>query len=144
MRRVAIVAFLTMLTPANQVQTEENRGSADYVLPLCKMWLDVAEKQEETVQNMGRTEPVRLTSAGVCVGFVVGVLETLRAIKLSCPPKDINNPEIVRTLVNEIEKRPDQMQADFAITVRASMMKLWPCRKKQGLHRVKSISGRRR
>ena len=126
------------------VQTEENRGSADYVLPLCKTWLDVAEKQEETVQNMGRTEPVRLTGAGVCVGFVVGVLETLRAIKLSCPPKDINNPEIVRTLVNEIEKRPDQMQADFAITVRASMMKLWPCRKKQGLHRVKSISGRRR
>ena len=47
-----------MLTPANEVQTEENRGSADYVLPLCKTWLDVAEKQEETVQNMGRTEPV--------------------------------------------------------------------------------------
>ena len=79
MRRLAMIALvLATLTPAaSQGQTEENRGSAGYLLQLCKTWLDFAEKEEDTVQNMGRTEPARLAATGVCIGFVVGVLETL-------------------------------------------------------------------
>ena len=79
MRRLAMIALvLTTLTPAASLgQTEENRGSAGYLLQLCKTWLDSAEKEGDTVRNMGRTEPVRLAAAGVCMGFVVGVLETL-------------------------------------------------------------------
>ena len=115
-----MVAFvLTVLSSACQGQTEENRGNAAYLLPLCKTWLDVAEKKGETVPNMGRMEPVRLTGVGVCVGFVVGVFETLRSIKLFCPPRDITNPQIVQTLANEIEKHPNWMQEDFGVPVRA-------------------------
>jgi hypothetical protein len=106
------------------------------LLQLCKTWLDIAAEEGDTVQNLGRTEPVRLAAAGVCVGFVVGVLETLRSIKLSCPPKDISNPQIVRTVLSEIEKHPERMQQDFVVPVRAAMMKSWPCRKKRGPHRI--------
>jgi hypothetical protein len=139
MRRLAIVALvLITLTPASQGQMEENRGSTGYLLPLCKTWLDFGEKQSEAVQDMGRAEPIRLTAAGVCVGFVVGVLETLRAVKLSCPPKDLSNPQLIRTVLSEIEKHPERMQEDFAVPVRAAMMKSWPCRKKNGPHRMGS------
>jgi len=65
----------------------------------------------------------------------VGVLETLRAIKLSCPPKGIMNPQIVQTVLSEIEKHPERMQEDFVVPVRVAMMKSWPCPKKKGPHR---------
>ena len=90
---------------------------------------------------MGRTEPARLAATGVCIGFVVGVLETLRSIKLSCPPKDVRNPQIVQTVLSEIEKHPERMQEDFVVPVRAAMMKSWPCPKRRGPHR--SWSGKR-
>jgi hypothetical protein len=140
MRRLAMAAFvLATLTPASQGQMEENRGNAAYLLPLCKTWLDFVENEAETISNMGRTEPVRLTGAGVCVGFVVGVLETLRSTKLSCPPQDISNPQLVRTVLGEIEKHPDWMQRDFIGPVRAVIIRSWPCRKKKGPHRIGSV-----
>ena len=93
MRRSAIVTLvLATLGLANQGHAEENRGSADYLLPLCKTWLDFAEKEVETIRDMGRTEPIRLIAAGMCAGFVVGVLETLQSNKQSCPSKDLSNP----------------------------------------------------
>ena len=98
---------------------------------LCKTYLDLVEKEAETLQNLGRTEPARLTAAGVCVGFVVGVLETLRSVNLSCIPKDISNAQLVRTVLNEIENHPERMRQDFGVSVRAAMMKWWPCRKKK-------------
>ena len=73
-----------------------------------------------------------LTAAGVCVGFVVGVLETLRSVNLSCIPKDISNVQLVRTVLNQIENHPEWMRQDFAVSVRAAMMKSWPCRKRKG------------
>jgi Rap1a immunity proteins len=140
MRRLAMAAFvLATLTSASQRQMEENRGSAAYLLPLCKTWLDFLEKEAETIRNMGRTEPVRLTGVGVCVGFVVGVLDTLRSTKLSCPPQDISNPQLVRTVLGEIEKHPNWMQRDFIGPVRAVIIRSWPCRKKKGPHRIGSV-----
>jgi hypothetical protein len=102
------------------------------------MWLDFTEQDSETLQNRGRTEPVRLAAAGVCVGAVFGVLEDLRSIKLACPPKDTANTQLIRTVLSEIEKHPDRMKEDFVMRVRAAMMKSWPCHKKKGTHRIGS------
>jgi hypothetical protein len=74
---MAVLVF-TVLALANQAHAEENRSSADFLLPLCKTWLDFAENEAKTVKDMGRTDPVRLTAVGMCAGFVVGVLDTLR------------------------------------------------------------------
>jgi hypothetical protein len=137
MRRSAIVTLvLATLASANQGHAEENRGSAGYLLPLCRTWLDFAEKEVETIKDMGRTEPIRLTAAGMCAGFVVGVLETLRSNKQSCPPKDLSNPQLVRRVVNEVEKHPDH--EEFVVPARAAMMESWPCHKKKGSHRIES------
>ena len=139
MRRSAIVTLvLATLASANQGHAEENRGSADYLLPLCKTWLDFAEKEVETISEMGRTEPIRLIAAGMCAGFVVGVLVTLRSNKQSCPSKDLSNPQLVRTVVSEVEKHPDRMHEDFVVPVSAAMIDSWPCRRKKGPHRLGS------
>jgi hypothetical protein len=139
MRRLAmLVLVFAALAPANQGHTEENRGSAEYLLPLCKTWLDFAEKEAESVRDMGKTDPVRLTAAGMCAGFVVGILETLRSVKLSCPPKDLSNPQLVRTVLSQIEKHPDRMHEDFVVPARAAMMESWPCHKNKGALRIGS------
>jgi hypothetical protein len=139
MRRSAIVTLvLATLGSANQGHAEENRGSADYLLPLCKTWLDFAEKEVETISEMGRTEPIRLIAAGMCAGFVVGVLETLRSNKQSCPSKDLSNPQLVRRVVSEVEKHPDRLHEEFVVPARAAMMESWPCHKKKGSHRIES------
>jgi hypothetical protein len=53
MRRSAIVTLMfATLTSANHGHAEENRGSAEYLLPLCKTWLDFAEKEVETVKDL--------------------------------------------------------------------------------------------
>jgi hypothetical protein len=139
MRRSAMaVLVFTVLALANQAHAEENRSSADFLLPLCKTWLDFAENEAETVKDMGRTDPVRLTAVGMCAGFVVGVLDTLRSIKLSCPPKDLSNPQLVRAVVSEVEKHPDRLHEDFIVPASAVMKESWPCNKKKGGHRIGS------
>ena len=40
----------------------------------------------------------------------MGLLEMLWSIKLSCPPKDVRNSQIVQTVLSEIEKHPERMQ----------------------------------
>ena len=53
MRRLAMVALaLTTITPTSYGQTEENRASANYLVPLCKTWLDFADTDSDTLQNM--------------------------------------------------------------------------------------------
>lgn len=138
MRRLATIATFALIALiwAYQGSAEEDRGSAGYLVSLCKTYLDLVEKEAETLQSLGRTEPARLTAAGVCVGFVVGVLETLRSVNLSCIPKDISNAQLVRAVLNEIESHPERMRQDFGVSVRAAMVKSWPCRKKKVLRRV--------
>ena len=140
MRRSAMVmvVFATSAFLTNHGHAEENRGSADYLLPLCKTWLDFAGKDVETVKDLGRTDPIRLTAAGMCAGFVVGVLETLRSNKQSCPPKDLSNPQLVSRVVSEVEKHPDRLHEEFVAPARAAMIESWPCHKKKGPHRIES------
>jgi Rap1a immunity proteins len=127
-----IVLMLLAFASADRGNAEEDRGSASYLVALCKTYLDLVDKEADTLQNMGRTESARLTAAGVCVGFIVGVLETLRSVNLSCIPKNVSNVQLIRTVLKEIEDHPEQARQDFGASVRAAMMKSWPCRKKKG------------
>ncbi len=75
MQRLATIAMFApfALASADQGYSEEDRGSGGYLVALCKTYLDLVE-EADALQTMGRTEPARLTAAGVCVGFIVGVL----------------------------------------------------------------------
>jgi hypothetical protein len=51
-----------------QGQAQENRGSANYMLPFCQTWLKVAvERDPEVVGSIFKTEePIRLTHLQEC------------------------------------------------------------------------------
>src|SRR5438552_1781780 len=98
MRRL-IMALVVGLATVGQPHAEENRGSANYMLPLCKSWLKVAvDRDIETIKDLLR-EPIRLTLAGMCAGTVVGISETLRMVALACPPEGVGNDQLVRMVV---------------------------------------------
>ena len=51
-----------------RAHAEQNLGSANYILPLCKSLLKVVDKDAEAIKNILRTDPVaRLTTVGMCV-----------------------------------------------------------------------------
>ena len=57
-----VALVLIALTWADLGYAEEDRGSAGYLLALCKTYLDLVENEAETLQNLGRTEPARFDS----------------------------------------------------------------------------------
>jgi hypothetical protein len=130
MRRLMVmVLVLAALGPA-AAYAEQERGSANYMLPLCRAWLKIVDKDAEAIKDLLRTDAVvRLTAAGMCAGVVIGVLESLHSLELSCPPDGLTNDQLVRMVVRAIESHPETMHEDFAVRARVVMMASWPCRK---------------
>jgi hypothetical protein len=103
MQRVMIFVFLLFVAASGrQAHAEqENRGSANYMLPLCKTWLNVAvEKDRQALRQILVDDPFRLVTGGMCAGVVVGIEETLRTFELACPPDGVTNEQLVRMVVS--------------------------------------------
>jgi Rap1a immunity proteins len=124
-----IVLAIVAVGQTSQAGAQQNLGSARYMLPLCNAWLKIAEKDADAIKNILRADPVRLTTAGMCAGEVIGIVETLRMLESSCSPEGVTNEQIVRMAVKEIEKHPELLHEDFIVPVSAVVMAAWPCRK---------------
>lgn len=116
---VAVSAFVLLA----QARGEENRGSASHMLPLCNDWL----KLNENALQARKIDAARLTTAGMCAGVVVGIVEVLRTLSLSCPPNGVTNFQLVRMVVNEIKKHPEGLHEDFVVPASAVFISAWPC-----------------
>jgi hypothetical protein len=132
--RIVIALVLALATAAD---AEENRGSAGYMLPACKSWLQVASHDLASVKNeiaTGNARPGGIVQhfmmAGMCAGFVVGIFEHLRSFSSICPPDGVTNEQLVRMVVTDLERHPEHMHEDFVVPVTARLMVSWPCRAK--------------
>jgi hypothetical protein len=45
------------------------------------------------------------------------------------PASGVTNEQLVRMVVSQIEKHPEQLHEDFVIPASAVMIAYWPCRK---------------
>jgi hypothetical protein len=116
MKQLTLTITFVLIT-LGQAQAQENRGSAKYMLPFCQTWLKVAAARDvEVVGSILKTEePIRVMTSGMCAGVVVGVAETLRTVELACPPEHVSYEPLVRTVIAEIEKHPEQLGEDFIV-----------------------------
>jgi hypothetical protein len=82
MTRLMLVITFVLATLC-QGQAQEDRGSANYMLPSCQTWLKVTvERDPEVVESILKTEePIRVMTSGMCAGVVGGVAETLRMVE---------------------------------------------------------------
>jgi hypothetical protein len=127
-RLMLVITFVLVMLCQGQAQ--ENRGSANYMLPFCQTWLKVAvERDPEVVGSIFKTEePIRRPPPGMCAGLVVGVAETLRMVELACPPEHVSDEPLVRMVIAEIEKHPEQLGEDFIVLASEVIMASWPCK----------------
>jgi len=130
-RLIVLVLVLAMPCSAAPANAEENMGSANYMLPLCKTWLKIGiEKDVETIKNILKTDPVQLTTSGMCAGVVVvGIEEALRMLELLCPPEGVTNDQLVRMVVARLKRHPEWLHEDFIVPASAAMEAAWPCHK---------------
>jgi hypothetical protein len=127
---VVIAAIITALGSPAAARAEENLASSNFMLPLCKTWLRMTvDRDKEESARILKTEPIKLTSAGMCAGVVIGIFESLRVFQFSCPPDGVTNEQLVRMVVSEIEKHPEKLHEDFVVPVSAVMLGTWPCKK---------------
>ena len=65
MKRLTLVITFVLVTLC-QGQAQEDRSSANYMLPFCQTWLKVAVARDPEVVGsiLKREEPIRLTSSG--------------------------------------------------------------------------------
>jgi hypothetical protein len=83
---IVLAAALVGSLGSAVANADENVSSANYMLPLCKTWLKVnVEHDRDEIKHILTTDPVQFTSSGMCAGFVIGVTETLRVARVSCP-----------------------------------------------------------
>ena len=130
MRQITFLALLLIGILPTTLAAEENPGSANYMLPLCKVWLKIAiDKDVEAIKNILKTEPFQLTTAGMCAGTVIGIVETLRMFKVTCPPDGVTNEQLVRMVVNPIERHPENSHEDFVVPASVAFAATWPCHK---------------
>ena len=129
MKRLTLVITFVLVTLC-QAQAQENRGSANYMLPFCQTWLKLAAERDPEVRGsiLKTEEPIRLTTSGMCAGLVVGVAETLRVVELVCPPEHVSDEPLVRMVIAEIEKHPEQLEEDFIVLASEVIMASWPCK----------------
>jgi hypothetical protein len=76
----------------------------------------------EEVGSVAKLEPIRLTTSGMCAGVVIGIAETLRTLELACPPYQVSNEQLIRMVVEEIEKHPERMPEEFSVLAREVMI----------------------
>ena len=129
MKRLTLVITFVLVTLC-QGQAQEDRGSAKYMLPFCQTWLKVSAERDLEVRGsiLKTEEPIRVMTSGMCAGVVVGISETLRMVELACPPEHVSDEPLVRMVIAEIEKHPEQLVEDFIVLASEVMMASWPCK----------------
>jgi hypothetical protein len=65
----------------------------------------------------------------MCAGVVIGIAETVRTLELTCSPYQVSSQQLIRMVVEEIEKHPGRMPEEFSVLAREVMIAAWPCKK---------------
>ncbi len=106
--------------------TPAQAASATRVLPACKLYLSVLDRQGAVSQS----EISHLVDAGECLGAVYTLLTLSHSLVKSlkfCPPVEFEAEQGVRAVVAYIDKRPDRGREDFTILALEAFRSKWPC-----------------
>jgi Rap1a immunity proteins len=133
--KASIVAMVLVATAVatRPVKAQENTGSANYMVPLCKTWLRMLSRDASVINdeiNTGNSEPggvpIYFIKAGMCAGEVIGISQMFPD---TCVPKTVTYEQLVSVVVAGIEKSPKQMNESFSVLAGVALALAWPCTK---------------
>jgi hypothetical protein len=143
MRTILAVLVATAML-AMSVAAQEDTGSGNVMLPLCRSWLRIHSGDAEAVtseigHDVGEALK-RFEKAGICAGFVRGVSEMLRTLNEPpptpgmpqvCIPTNATNDQLVRVVVSFSERHPEMTNEDFIVVATTAIATAWPCPKEK-------------
>ena len=120
----AVVLGIAMgLTAGTLALAQEDKDSANYMLPYCR----AAVNKEEV------TRPTDAVVRGVCVGIIEAIDFMMSEYPpqdkeySSCPPSGVNLDQTVRAVITYIEARPQRMHENFKTLAIEAIHDAWPC-----------------
>ena len=94
----------------------------------------------QAYERFNETQEIRsdLMSAGVCLGFITGVQDTIDALMLYkrlatfvCPPQGLTRGDTVTLVIRYLEKNPKYLELTANLAVIAALQNAFPCGEKQ-------------
>jgi Rap1a immunity proteins len=130
--RVTICGALLVLTITTANAAEEDKKSADYLLPYCKLAKEQVGGSARSALNVGR-----------CMGIVEGISQMFRLLNeaqaagtvqldpLLCTsiPAGITTEQLVDVVVTYGETFPELTRRPFTVLAMSAMRVAWPCKK---------------
>lgn len=65
---------------------------------------------------------------GVCMGFVVGVVDSLSGKRLACLPKGVNVGQVIDVVEKHLKDHPEKGHLSAESVVEVSLLQIWPCK----------------
>jgi hypothetical protein len=119
----ALVLGIAMGLMGTSALAQEDKYSANYMLPYCRA----------TLNNKAPTLPLDEVMQGMCVGiidainFMMGEFPPEDKEHSACPPNNLPLEQTVRAVVTYIEARPKRMRENFKTLAIEAIRDAWPC-----------------
>lgn len=114
MRLVALLAAMALLAPT---ATFSQDGGANPAFKKGAQLYQACTAAADS-QNMS-----------FCIGYVMGVSDSLQGLKLTCSPKDITAQQVIDLVVDYLRSHANAQQYVAAQEVTLALVKAFPCRK---------------
>jgi hypothetical protein len=109
--RIIILGAVAAVALTGPVSAESDLGSANYMLPGCRSFMQKASNYSDFDQ-------------GVCVGVIRGIVYAARDI---CAPTESTTNQAVAVVIKYIDQRPQDMHLPFAVLAHTALQEVWPC-----------------
>jgi hypothetical protein len=119
----AVVLGIAMGLVGLSALAQENKFSANYMLPYCR----------DALNNKVPTLLSDAVMQGMCVGMIDAIDFVAREYPpeeqdyRSCPPSDVTLKQAVQVVVSYIDARRERMKEDFKKLAIEAIHDAWPC-----------------
>jgi hypothetical protein len=127
-RAVALILCSIVATAAHAQMPQRDMQSANFMLPYCKMILEM----KRTPSPGERTpSPGESMGIGMCAGIVDGIAFGAqgRGENLGiCAPPNATGEQRMRVVVRFLEQNPARLHENFLRLTHEALLQAWPCK----------------
>ena len=128
MKRGLLVAiWLFLACPTSFGQPAIDFDSANAITPYCHIYITHLDAHQAG-ENLSGNPTAFLFADAICVGSISAVVNLSEADHITCPPLNVTHTQMIKAVVQYIDRQPARSHEMFAILAREALQAAWPCR----------------